>query len=122
MGKDLGLTSTMFGPGHHPVLRDVRDLRHSQQHHAQYRRRPPLDRHFDGGLGIASTATMFATGPNSLYVLRMLVELPKPASSRTVAVLNFLVPGAIPRPRQRPVYDCDARHHGAWLAGFRVYS
>ncbi len=51
MGKDLGLTSTMFGPGRDAVLRDLRAVRDPQQHHAGEDRRPPLDRRDHGGVG-----------------------------------------------------------------------
>ena len=50
MGKDLGLTSTMFGPPRRS-LRHLRAVRDPEQHHAGEDRRAPLDRRDHGGVG-----------------------------------------------------------------------
>lgn len=64
----------MFGGGD-AVLRHLRAVRDPQQYHAGESWRAPLDRRDHGGLGIASTCTMFATSPHTLYILRMLVGI-----------------------------------------------
>ena len=67
----------MFGlTCYHPVLCRLCHLRHSQQHYAEYCRcaahgSPPS---WCSGASPRS-ATMFATGPTSLYVLRILVGI-----------------------------------------------
>ncbi len=43
--------------------------------------------------GIASTATMFAVGPKSLYVLRMLVGITEAGFCGNIALFNLLVSG-----------------------------
>jgi MFS family permease len=119
MGKDLGLTSTMFGLATtlFYVMYVICGIPSNIMLSIVGARR------WIAILmvvwGIASTATMFATGPNSLYAENAGGDCRSRLPAGAVAVLNLLVPGAIPRPRQCPVYDCDARHHGAWLAGFR---
>ena len=54
------------------------------------------------------TATMFATGPNSLYILRMLVGITE--AGFLPGILLYLTYWFWPfsRPRQRAVYDRDA--------------
>lgn len=72
--------------------------------------------------GIASTATMFATGPTSLYVLRILVGITEagflPWHS---AVFNLLVSGLFPRPCQRLVYGSNAGNDSVGIDRFRLH-
>lgn len=65
--------------------------------------------------GIASTCTMFATSPETLYVLRMLVGIAEAGFLPGILVYLTVVPGVSPRPRQRAVYDRHAGDHDARL-------
>lgn len=66
--------------------------------------------------GIASTATMFATGPTSLYVLRILVGI-----TEAGFLFNLLVSGLFPRPCQRLVYGSNAGNDSVGLDRFRLH-
>ncbi len=73
--------------------------------------------------GIASTCTMFATSPETLYVLRMLVGIAEAGFLPGILVyLTPVVPGVSPRPRQRVVYDRHAGDHDARFDPLRVHS
>lgn len=71
--------------------------------------------------GIASTATMFATGPTSLYVLRILVGITEAGFLRHSAVFNLLVSGLLPRPCQRLVYGGNAGNDSVGIYRFRLH-
>ncbi|KJU01093.1 hypothetical protein SEEH1831_17033 [Salmonella enterica subsp. enterica serovar Heidelberg str. 77-1831] len=72
--------------------------------------------------GIASTATMFAVGPKSLYVLRMLVGITEAGFLPGILLyLTYWFPAFFPRPRQRIIYDCHAGHYRVGVDCLRLY-
>ncbi len=74
MGKDLGLTSTMFGRRRRCSTSPT-CCAGSPAISCWRKSARAVDRRNYGGLGIASTCTMFATSPHTLYILRMLVGI-----------------------------------------------
>ena len=122
MGKDLGLTSTMFGLATtlFYVMYVVCGIPSNVMLTIVGARRWIAILMIVWG--IASTATLFATGPNSLYALRMLVGI---AEAGFLPGLLYYMTYWFPahyRARQCPVYDCHAGHYGAGIAGVRLYS
>ena len=110
-------------PRHHAVLRHLRDFRHSQQHYAEHCWRAALDCHHYGAVGYRLHR----------HHVRRRAEKPLRAAhaggnhrsripAGDSAVLNLLVPGVFPCPRQRPVYDCHAGNHRAGLDCLGLYS
>lgn len=72
--------------------------------------------------GIASTATMFATGPNSLYILRMLVGITEAGFLPGILLyLTYWFPAFFRARAQRAVYDRDAGDHRAGVDRLRLY-
>ena len=59
--------------GHDVVLHRLYCVRHSEQHRVGAYRFEEMDRHYHDRVGLASTATMFASSPGTLYLLRVLV-------------------------------------------------
>lgn len=122
MGKDLGLTSTMFGLA--ATLFYVTYVLCGIPSNIMLAKVGA--RRWIAGImvvwGIASTCTMFATSPHTLYILRMLVGIAEAGFLPGIRLSDLVVPGLPSRPRQRPVYDRHAGDHDARLDTFRLYS
>ncbi len=74
MNKELGLSPTMFGVASRIFYLGYLVCEVEQPAPGPFRR-PALDLGIMITWGIASTATMFAVGPNSLYAIRLLVGI-----------------------------------------------
>lgn len=122
MGRDLGLSATMFGLATTLVLCRLCHLRHSQQHYAEYCRCAALDRHHHGALGHRLYCHHVCHWPHQLvrtaytgwhYRSRL--------SAWYSAVFNLLVSGLFPRPCQRLVYGSNAGNDSVGLDRFRLH-
>lgn len=122
MGKDLGLTSTMFGLA--ATLFYVTYVICGIPSNIMLAKVGA--RRWIAGImvvwGIASTCTMFATSPHTLYVLRMLVGIAEAGFLPGIRLSHPVVPCLPPRPRQCVVYDRHAGDHDARLDPLRLYS
>ncbi|STW54684.1 4-hydroxyphenylacetate permease [Klebsiella pneumoniae] len=123
MGKDLGLTSTMFGLA--ATLFYVTYVLCGIPSNIMLAKVGA--RRWIAGImvvwGIASTCTMFATSPHTLYILRMLVGIAEAGFLPGILVyLTWWFP-AYHRARANALfYDRHAGDHDARLDTFRLYS
>ncbi|VFS16019.1 4-hydroxyphenylacetate permease [Salmonella enterica subsp. enterica serovar Typhimurium] len=72
--------------------------------------------------GIASTATMFAVGPKSLYVLRMLVGITEAGFLPGILLyLTYWFPAFFRARANAFIYDCHAGHYRVGVDCLRLY-
>ena len=119
MGKDLGLTSTMFGLA--ATLFYVTYVMCGIPSNMMLAKIGA--RRWIAGImvvwGVASTCTMFATSPETLYLLRMLVGI---AEAGFFGLSDLVVPGISSGQSQCLIYDSDASHYDAGIDPFRLHS